>query len=367
MNFSFRNAAIPFMIWPKFYDNKKVVFMLDSGAMISIIKISKVPQNVEIKPFSVTIMGMGGAKTHTLGLIKLNLYDRKVRLHIVPDDSGFFGDGILGADFMYKEKVTFSSGPNFLKMGNYEIPFYLNVDEILRYLEFDEKKNCEIAEVGKIDIKENLDDFDNMEINYMTWKNIKWERKLEKAEKQALLEPFFEYDYSLSSTMIENDDNLENEIIIDRAVEVIRVAKIDYLEESQRDKIEEILKKNNDVIYLKGDSWVGSKIGEHPIDTADAVPVKTRVYGCPYKLRNEMNKQVKEWLKLGSIQPSNSEYNSPAWIVPKKDDRDGNKRWRVIIDYRKLNKITKPDGYPLPDLTAIFDRIGQAKYFSVLD
>jgi len=53
----------------------------------------------------------------------------------------------------------------------------------------------------------------------------------------------------------------------------------------------------------------------------------------------------------------NSPYNSPILIVPKKPDSQGNKRWRMIIDYRALNKKTiKGDAYSVPNITEILDR-----------
>lgn len=67
------------------------------------------------------------------------------------------------------------------------------------------------------------------------------------------------------------------------------------------------------------------------------------------------------------IRPSESPYNSPLWIVPKKADSKGNKRWRIVIDYRALNEKTIGDAYPLPNITEILDQLGSAKYFSVFD
>ena len=67
------------------------------------------------------------------------------------------------------------------------------------------------------------------------------------------------------------------------------------------------------------------------------------------------------------MQSSDSSYNSPLWIVPKKPDAQGNRRWRMVIDYRALNEKTIGDAYPLPNITDILDQLGGAKYFSVLD
>jgi len=53
--------------------------------------------------------------------------------------------------------------------------------------------------------------------------------------------------------------------------------------------------------------------------------------------------------------------------VPKKADSKGNKRWRMVIDYRALNDKTIGDAYPLPNLTEILDQLDSAKYFSIFD
>ena len=54
-------------------------------------------------------------------------------------------------------------------------------------------------------------------------------------------------------------------------------------------------------------------------------------------------------------------------MVPKKPDSKGNKRCRMVIDYRALNEKIVGDAYPLPNITDILDQLGGAKYFTVLD
>jgi hypothetical protein len=54
-------------------------------------------------------------------------------------------------------------------------------------------------------------------------------------------------------------------------------------------------------------------------------------------------------------------------MVPKKADASGEKKWRLVIDYRKVNERTVGDAYPLPDVTEILDQLGQSKYFSCID
>jgi len=50
---------------------------------------------------------------------------------------------------------------------------------------------------------------------------------------------------------------------------------------------------------------------------------------------------------------SNSPWNSPLLVVKKKADTSGEEKWRLVIDYRKVNEKTVGDAYPLPDVTEI--------------
>ena len=72
-------------------------------------------------------------------------------------------------------------------------------------------------------------------------------------------------------------------------------------------------------------------------------------------------------LSKGIIEESDSTYNAPVWVVPKKLDASGKRRWRILIDFRKLNELTEQDAYPLPNSDKILDYLGKAKFFSALD
>lgn len=67
-------------------------------------------------------------------------------------------------------------------------------------------------------------------------------------------------------------------------------------------------------------------------------------------------------LAAGRIRPSNSPYGSPTFFVPKSDGR-----YRMVVDYRHLNRNTTPDVYPLPLIDQIMAQLGTAKYFTKLD
>src|SRR2546429_10560 len=67
-------------------------------------------------------------------------------------------------------------------------------------------------------------------------------------------------------------------------------------------------------------------------------------------------------LENGIIRPSKSPWASPVVIVGKKG---GDKR--LCVDYRKLNKLTEEDRYPLPRIDDLLDSLGGATWFSTMD
>ena len=81
----------------------------------------------------------------------------------------------------------------------------------------------------------------------------------------------------------------------------------------------------------------------------------------------EVDKHVKKLLQEEIIKDSLSPWNSPNLVIPKKLDVSGQQKFRLVVDYRKLNEKTIGNVYPLPDITEILDQLGQAKYFSCPD
>ncbi|KAG8173371.1 hypothetical protein JTE90_015532 [Oedothorax gibbosus] len=55
-------------------------------------------------------------------------------------------------------------------------------------------------------------------------------------------------------------------------------------------------------------------------------------------------------LKKEVVQPSENPWSSPVVLVKKKDGS-----WRFCVDYRRLNKLTKKEVYPLPRIDDTLD------------
>jgi hypothetical protein len=53
--------------------------------------------------------------------------------------------------------------------------------------------------------------------------------------------------------------------------------------------------------------------------------------------------------------------------VKKKQDASGRPKWRLVVDFRRLNEVTVGDSYPVPLITEIIDALGKARYYTTLD
>lgn len=100
----------------------------------------------------------------------------------------------------------------------------------------------------------------------------------------------------------------------------------------------------------------------HKINTGDSGPIKQRPYRISATERRVIEEEVQRMLKEDVIQPSDSPWSSPVVLVKKKSGE-----WRFCVDYRKLNKITKKDVYPLPRIDDALDCLAGAKIFSMMD
>jgi hypothetical protein len=72
--------------------------------------------------------------------------------------------------------------------------------------------------------------------------------------------------------------------------------------------------------------------------------------------------QLEEILKKGYICPSLSPWGSLFLFFKKKDGT-----FRPCIDFRKLNKVTIKNKYPLPMIDDLFDQLKGAIIFSNID
>ena len=97
-------------------------------------------------------------------------------------------------------------------------------------------------------------------------------------------------------------------------------------------------------------------------------------------MKEVVHNEVLKWLDVRVIYPiSDNAWLSPVQVVPKKGETTVIKTennillpsrivtgWRICIDYRKLNKATRKDHFPLPFLDQMLDRLAGHEYYCFL-
>lgn len=161
--------------------------------------------------------------------------------------------------------------------------------------------------------------------------------------------------------------NVSNSTDIDRKQSILQQLRTDHLNEEETELVTELCLDFSDIFYLDGDNLTFTNEIKHTIDTNNARPVFTKSYRYPQIHKEEVKTQVNKMLEQGIIRHSISPWSSPVWVVPKKLDASGIQKWRVVIDYRKLNELTIDDKYPLPNISDLLDQLGKCEYFTTLD
>ena len=100
----------------------------------------------------------------------------------------------------------------------------------------------------------------------------------------------------------------------------------------------------------------------------------------PY-MQEVVRAEVLKMLDADIIYPiSDSSWVSPVQVVPKKggiivvQNESGelvptrtSTKWKVCIDYRKLNSATRKDHFPLPFIDQMLERLAGYKFYCFLD
>ncbi|GJU64758.1 putative reverse transcriptase domain-containing protein, partial [Tanacetum coccineum] len=102
---------------------------------------------------------------------------------------------------------------------------------------------------------------------------------------------------------------------------------------------------------------------EFQIDLVPGVaPVARASYRLALSELQELSTQLQELSNKGFIRPSSSPWGAPVFFVKKKDGS-----FRMCIDYRKLNKLTVKNRYPLPRIDDLFDQLQGSRVYSKID
>ncbi|KAK1647520.1 hypothetical protein QYE76_065325 [Lolium multiflorum] len=175
-------------------------------------------------------------------------------------------------------------------------------------------------------------------------------------------------------------DNLKYAHIDDKKIYPVIISS--KLSEIEEERLLEILKKHRGAIGYTLDDLKGisPSICQHAINMEDdAKPVVEHQRRLIPKMKEVVRNEVLKLLEAGIIYPiADSRWVSPVHCVPKKggmtfvpNDELIPQRvvvgYRMCIDFRKVNKVTKKYHYPLPFIDQMLERLSKNTHFCFLD
>lgn len=158
-----------------------------------------------------------------------------------------------------------------------------------------------------------------------------------------------------------------NEYCDDLQKSNLKNLRLEHCNQEEYDSIRKLCYEFRDIFHCDKIPLTFSNQIKHQIKLTNDSPTFTKSYRYPEIHRQEVQSQIQKMLDSNIIQNSNSPWSSPIWIVPKKLDASNKRKWRVVIDYRKLNEKTIDDKFPLPNIHDILDKLGKSQYFTTLD
>ena len=153
-------------------------------------------------------------------------------------------------------------------------------------------------------------------------------------------------DINTVTNEVKNDKVQTNDFPID---------KIDTPPEHM-DTVKRLLEENSDIFAADVKDLKQTDLVEMRIDVGNHRPIKMKPYRIAMHKLPIVDKAIDEMLEAGIIRRSKSPWSFPIVIVDKKD---GTKRF--CVDFRQLNKITKPMSYPLPLIDDLLAKLGRAR------
>lgn len=351
-------------------------FLIDTGSSRSFldpaIAEKYYKEYIHDDPFVVTSMFCEEqhSKSVTIPISKIfNDNNINLKYYLLKFSKNF--DGLIGIDHLKALKCQLCLDENLLITPNAKIPinYNKNENENLNYIEV-EARTQKVIKV-KTNIKNGT-----IIIPYTKINGCEIPECLTNAENGYAVTTIINADTNSKTININDEINCEKYSVTECEINSYEINNNKYQDFSQIDmnhlnseekfKLLELLKEFPNIFYNENEKLTFTNAIKHKVRTTDEIPVYTKSYRLPFAYKKEVNNQIKKMLEQNIIVPSQSPWSAPLWLVPKKSNT-GEPKWRVVIDYRKLNEKTIGDKYPLPDITETLDRLGKCNYYTTLD
>lgn len=136
-------------------------------------------------------------------------------------------------------------------------------------------------------------------------------------------------------------------------------ATVDY---STKQALIELLHKYEQTLSVDAFDLGYTDIIKHRIDTGNHRPVREQLRRHPLPYLEYIDEQVQKMLEAKIIEPAQSEWGANVCLARRKDGG-----LRFAIDYRRLNRLTTGDSYPIPRIDSCLDVLNGSAWFSTID
>ena len=158
-----------------------------------------------------------------------------------------------------------------------------------------------------------------------------------------------------------NQINLENEKLRE-GIENFIIDKNRTEEEKRRGN--DLLNEYKDIFQFSKKGFKAGQAVHEPIvlkKVSDDIPSRPQ-YPSGKIQRELIDQYVQELKDAGAVVPSDSCYNSPLVLVKKKSEG-----YRVVCDYRQVNKVLQGYSYPIPRIQDILSSLNGTSMYSIVD
>lgn len=318
----------------------QVLGIYDSGSNVSLInsRILKI-EDKRKNQSSTNLRTINGVKK-TNGMVKLQakIFDIEHQIDVfVIDNQNFDYDFLLGLDCIKKFGLVQDEN---LKISQV-IPTYQTKN-------VSESKNTKVENVSKETENKNQKNIPKGTEN----KNIQIRKFSEKINNENLN---LENEKNVGKYLINFNEHIEGKNF------AIQVNHLDYHEKS---KIDELI-TNHSSVFAKDKYDIGTvRDYEAHIDLISDKYSSKRPYRCTIEDKREIETQISKLLEKNLIEESYSPFAAPVTLAYKKDE---DKRSRLCIDFRDLNKLVVPQSQPFPRIEDLVTRTRNCQFFSTMD
>ena len=149
--------------------------------------------------------------------------------------------------------------------------------------------------------------------------------------------------------------------------EILQTLHLDNPKSAEENELKNLVMEYIDIFKSPDQKLSCTSNVMHRIITEDVPPILKRPYRVPFYRQEILKREIQKLLDDGIITESQSPWSFPAILVEKKRHPGEDIQYRLCIDYRDLNAITKTDYFPLPNIQETIDKLSGARLFSTMD